>query len=161
VELIEGEILEMSPQLPPHTSAIFLAEEVIRSIFRKGYTVRTQAPLSLGIDSDPKPAVTVVAGSLRDYTKNHPTSALLVIEVAEATLSFDRGRKARLYAEAGIQDYWIVNLRQRRIEVHRQPQKKSKRHKAAYTEVTPYGKNDTVSPLAAPHAKIKVTDLLP
>jgi Uma2 family endonuclease len=161
VELIEGEILEIAQQLPSHTSAIFLAEEVIRSIFRKGYTVRTQAPLSLGMDSDPEPDVAVVAGSLRDYTKSHPTSAVLGIEVAETSLTLDRGRKARLYAEVGIEDYWIVNLHQRQLEVHRQPQKKSKRHKAAYSQVIIYGKGDAVSPLAKPQAKIKVADLLP
>jgi Uma2 family endonuclease len=161
VELIEGEILEMAPQLPSHTSAIFLAEEVIRSIFRKGYTVRTQAPLSLGMDSDPEPDVAVVAGSLRDYTQSHPTSAVLVIEVAETSLTLDRGRKARLYAEAGIEDYWIVNLRQRQVEVYRKPQKKPRQRRAAYTEVTVYDENDTVTPLSAARAKIKVADLLP
>lgn len=161
VELIEGEILEMSPQLPPHTAAIFLAEETMRAVFSKGYVVRTQAPLSLGMDSDPEPDVAVVAGSLRDYTQSHPTSAVLVIEVAEASLTLDRERKARLYAEAGIEDYWIVNLRQRQVEVCRKPQKKPRQRKATYTQVTIYGEKDTVSPLAAPRAKIKVADLLP
>ncbi|MCS6859570.1 MAG: Uma2 family endonuclease [Abditibacteriales bacterium] len=161
VELIEGEILEMSPQLPPHTSAVFLAEETLRTVFREGYVVRTQAPLSLGMDSDPEPDVAVVAGCLRDYTQNHPTSAVLVLEVAEASLALDRGRKARLYAEAGIEDYWIVNLRERQVEVHRRPQKKPRQRRAAYTEVTVYGEKDTVTPLAAPHAKVKVADLLP
>jgi Uma2 family endonuclease len=161
VELIEGEILEMSPPLPPHSVAIMLAEEMMRAVFEEGYSIRVQDPLSLGLDSDPQPDVAVVKGKPRDYLKHHPTSAVLVIEVSDTSLSYDRGHKARIYAEGGIEDYWIVNLRQRQLEVHRQPQKKSKRHKTAYSQVTVGGKDDTVSPLAQPRAKIKVADLLP
>ncbi len=161
VELIEGEVLEMSPPLPPHSIAVALADEAVRAVFGKDYFIRIQEPLSLSLDSDPQPDVAVVVGKPRDYLKSHPTSALLVVEVAETSLSYDRGRKARLYAEAGIEDYWIVNLRQRQVEVYRQPQKKPRQRRAAYTEVIICSENDTVAPLAAPHAKIKVADLLP
>lgn len=133
----------------------------MRAIFRKGYFIRVQDPLSLGLDSDPQPDVAVVKGKPRDYLKHHPTSAILVIEMADTSLSFDRRHKARLYAEAGIEDYWIVNLHQRQVEVYRKPQKKPRQRKAAYAEVTVYDENDTVTPLAAPRAAIKVTNLLP
>ncbi len=78
------------------------------------------------------------------------------------TLRLDRTDKASLYAAAGIEDYWIVNLKARKVEVHRAPVENEKaKFGWIYQEKTEYKEDDTVSPLAAPHAKIKVADLLP
>jgi len=100
---------------------VCLAEEALRVAFGPGVVVRTQLPLALGQYSEPEPDVAVVVGTARDFTDDHPTSALLVVEVADATLSFDRNAKASLYAAAGIPEYWIVNLVHRQLEMHREP----------------------------------------
>src|SRR5215468_2290997 len=121
VELIEGEVIEMSPIYSPHATSVTLAGDVLRAIFGKGWVVREEKPLSLGDDSDPEPDIALVEGKARDFKDAHPTTAALVIEVADSSLSYDRSRKASLYAKAGIPDYWILNLQDRQIEVHRRP----------------------------------------
>jgi Uma2 family endonuclease len=157
LELIEGEIFRMSPQDSPHATACDLAEDALREIFRRGYRVRTQKPLSLGDDSVPEPDLAVVRGSVRDYARAHPATAVLIVEVADSSLWYVRKRKAPLYARAGIPDYWILNLPERVLEVHRDPDPVS----AQYRQITRYGEDESVAPLAAPAAAILVRDLLP
>jgi len=155
VELIEGEIVEMSPQKPPHSVCVQLAEEALRAVFAAGFDVRAQLPLAFD-DSEPEPDLAVVPGSIRDYLAEHPSTAVLVVEVADSTLDFDRRRKGRMYARAGIPEYWLVNLVDRVIEVYREP-----RPEGSYTFVQRLGENDTITALAAPNAKIAVSALLP
>lgn len=162
VELIEGEILEMAPQGPAHSTSTSTAQEALRAAFGPGFYVRSQMPLSLGLASDPEPDLAVVPGAPWDYLDGHPSTALLVVEVSEATLAFDRCEKASLYARAGLRDYWIVNLLEGVVEVYRDP-----RPQAAmpfgygYVQVTRHAPGDTLTPLAAPQAQIPVEDLLP
>lgn len=104
VELVGGEILEMSPERSPHAAAIDLGAETLRRAFGAGFTVRTQHPLALGADSEPEPDLAVVPGTPRDYAAAHPTSALLVVEVADTSLAYHRSTKAKLYANASITD---------------------------------------------------------
>jgi Uma2 family endonuclease len=162
VELIEGEIIEMSPIHSPHATAVTLLNEVLREVFSKGWVIREEKPLSLGTNSDPQPDLAVVAGKVRDYAQAHPDTAALVIEVAESTLSYDRKRKASLYAKAGIQDYWIINLVNQQVEVHRRPiADKDAPSGFSYGELSIFKDGDKVAPLAKPKAKIAVADLLP
>jgi Uma2 family endonuclease len=162
VELIGGRIVEMAPQHSPHFTAIRLVEEVLRVIFAAGYDVRTQGPLDLSPASQPDPDVAVVRGTVRDYTQAHPTTAELVVEVAESTLAYDRGEKASLYASAGIPDYWVLNLVDRCVEVLRDPiSMPGQPYGYGYRSHTHYFSTDRVSPLAAPQNAIKVEDLLP
>jgi len=156
VELVEGEIVEMTPQKPSHSAGVRLVEEALRRTFGTGFDVRTQLPLALTDDSEPEPDVAVVRGSIRDYVAGHPTTAVLVVEIADASLLFDRRRKGRLYARAGIQEYWIVNLIDRVLEVYRNPLPQGR-----YGIVQRHGENDTISPLANPAAQINVGALLP
>jgi len=121
VELIGGEIVQVPPQQTRHATGVYLAQVALSAVFRAGFLVRVQLPLALGQYSEPEPDVAVVAGRPRDFVVDHPTSALLVVEIAEATLSFDRNTKASLYAAAGIPEYWIVNLVHRQLEMHREP----------------------------------------
>lgn len=121
VELIEGEILQRRTQSVPHAAAISLTHEVLRSVFSEGHWVRNQAPLTFSSSSEPEPDIAVVAGEIRDHSGGHPTTALLVVEISDATLAFDRRKKASLYAQAGIADYWVVNLVNRQLEVYRRP----------------------------------------
>lgn len=161
VELIDGEIIDMPVPGPPHCSGTELAAEVMRSIFGQGCWARTQMPLDLSQTSEPVPDVAVIIGTPRTQTTT-PTDALIVIEVSETTLTEDRGRKASLYAAGGIQDYWIINLVDRQLEVHRNPAPDiSAPFGHSYASVTVLGPNDTPSPLARPAAQITVSELLP
>jgi Uma2 family endonuclease len=122
IELIDGEIIShMAPQYSPHATATMLAQEALRSAFGAGFAYRIQMPLRLGSKSMPEPDVAVVRGSLRDYTRAHPQSAEIVVEVADTSLRLDRGRKLQLYAREGIPEYWIVNLGEDCVEVRRRP----------------------------------------
>ncbi len=162
VELIEGEVIEMSPQDPAHASVVGLVDYALKRIFRSGFVVRVQLPLSLGLDSDPEPDLSVVQGGLREYVRRHPEHALLVVEVAGTSLEFDRARKASLYAGAGIQDCWIVNPTDACVEVRRMPRREPHPpHDFGFGEVTVLASGQSVSPLALPDASIPVADLLP
>ncbi|MGH7164603.1 MAG: Uma2 family endonuclease, partial [Nitrospiraceae bacterium] len=119
LELMEGEIVRMTPQGSLHATAIRLVEEALRAAFGTGFDVRVQMPLALTDDSEPEPDVAVVTGNPRDYRDTHPSAAVLIVEVADATVPYDRERKRALYARVGIADYWIVNLLDRRLEVFR------------------------------------------
>ncbi len=160
VELIEGEIIEMSPMNKPHATAVRIILEVLRKTFNQGYIVDSQLPMSFSKQSEPEPDIAVVKGGIRDFMISHPKTAELIVEVSDSTLRLDRTKKAALYAQNKIQDYWILNLKDRCLEVYRQP-KKDKKLGFIYTESRIFTETDKVSPLVAPDAKIKVTDLLP
>ncbi|MGH2355070.1 MAG: Uma2 family endonuclease [Chloroflexota bacterium] len=162
VELIEGELLEKPVQNSPHATSLGLVQDVLPQIFGPGFHVRTQSPLALSEYSEPEPDLAVVRGSRRTYAIEHPTAAVLVIEVSDTTLRYDRGRKASLYARAGIQDYWIVNLPERRIEVYREPRPVPEAEFGyGYTSHTIIPEDGAMAPLAAPKMSIKVADVLP
>jgi Uma2 family endonuclease len=162
VELIGGRIIAMSPQNSPHFTAIRLVEEALRIAFGAGYEVRVQGPLDLSPSSQPEPDIAVVQGHARDYARAHPTTALLVVEVSESTLAFDRGEKASLYASAGIQEYWVVNLVDRRVEIYREPVPVAGQpYGYGYRSCTHYFAADTITPAAMPQSAIAVADLLP
>ena len=156
IELIEGEIVDvMTPQSSEHSVAVRLADSRLRQAFGGGFDILTQMPLAIGADSEPEPDLAVVEGQPRDYIAGHPTTALLIVEVAETSLEYDSERKKRLYAQCGIQEYWIVNLRDRCLMVHREP-----RGETYGSEVT-LGPGQSIDPLSCPGADVRVADLLP
>lgn len=155
VELIDGEILTMAPQKSPHATAMQLAQEALREAFGAGFVVRPQLPLVLDELNEPEPDLAVVRGEPRDYRDAHPTTALLVVEVAESSLGFDRGVKSRLYAHAGIPEYWIVDLAGGALEVLRSPAG------GEYRERRVLHHGASIAPLARPDTPIAVADLLP
>lgn len=163
LELIEGEVIQkVSPQESPHATGVRLCDKATNRIFGSGYDVRTQLPLRLGPRSKPEPDVAVVAGEIRDYAREHPQTAVLVIEISDSTLAYDRGVKASLYARAGIADYWIVNLVDRVLEVHRLPAPIAEMPLGhGYRSVTRFAEDESVAPLHAPTSSIAVADLLP
>jgi Uma2 family endonuclease len=162
LELIAGELLQkMTPQGSLHSTGIRSVEEVLRPIFfNKGFDIRIQMPVALSDDSEPEPDVAVVPGSLHDYRDAHPTTAVLIVEVADSTVEFDRQSKAPLYARAGIADYWIVNLVDHWLEVYRHPTSVDTQT-ARYTTILRLSPTDTIAPLAAPQTPVRVSDLLP
>ncbi len=123
VELIEGRVIVTSPVGSLHAAAATLAARAVKKSFGEGYFVRWQMPLALGERSEPEPDVAVIAGDVRDYVHDHPTTAALIIEVADTSLAYayDRTTKGSLYARAGIPEYWIVNLVDRQLDVYRDP----------------------------------------
>lgn len=160
VELVAGRLIVAEPQNDPHARAIELVADTLRAAFGPGWRIRVQLPLALGTDSEPEPDVTVIRGTARDAKPGHPSTAALVVEVADSSVRLDRGLKARVYARARIADYWVVNLVDRTVEVHREPTTE-RRRPARYQIVRVARPGDRLVPLAAPSAVVPVADLLP
>lgn len=158
VELLDGEILRMPAQLTPHATGIRRTFHVLRGAFGADFDIAMQLPITLSNRSEPEPDVTVARGSAEEFADHHPGPAeiALLVEVLDSTLRRDQGRKARAYARAGVTDYWIVNLVDRRLEVYRDPLPEGQ-----YQDVQVYEPGDTVGPLALPDSEISVADLLP
>ena len=157
VELLEGVIVSMSPQDPPHAFAVGNLTRLLIAAVGDDAAVRVQLPLDVSELSTPEPDLAVVAGRHEDYVAAHPTSALLVIEVADSSLLQDRLTKGPIYAAGGIGEYWLVNLRDRCIEVHRNPDRAQRRY-ATCRILTP---EERVEPAALPRVSIPVAEILP
>ena len=155
VELIDGQLLEMTPRGSRHAAIVNQAGEVLRDAFGGGYSVRPQCPLAVGDDSEPEPDLAVVRGRPVDYLAAHPTTAILVVEVSDETLHRDRTVKQRLYARCGLPEYWILALPDACLEVYREPAA------TGYRSVTTLRTGDRIAPLARPGAAVAVADLLP
>ena len=162
VELIGGQLVVAEPKGAYHTSAVSTAEYALRAVLPAGWIVRTQAPVSLDDESEPEPDLVVVPGRPGDYRHAHPMRPVLAIEVADSSLAFDRQHKGSLYARARIQDYWIVNLIDRALEVHRDPgPAPSTPYGWRYRSVAVLAPPAAIAPLAFPAIEIAVADLLP
>lgn len=122
VELLEGVLVTKMAKNPQHSLVTNLLREALARLISQGWYVNTQEPITFA-DSEPEPDVAVIQGALRQYADRHPGAeeTALVIEVADSSLSRDRGQKKRIYARAGIPVYWIVNLIERKIEVYSEP----------------------------------------
>jgi Uma2 family endonuclease len=155
VELIDGEILDMAPQQSIHSTGVRLVEDALRDLFGRGYDVRAQLPLAIDGQSEPEPDIAVVRGGPRDYRDAHPTTAVLIVEIADSSLEMDRGRKLALYARNAIADYWILNLVDGCLEVHREPTG------ARYGRRIVLSGGDRVAALSRPDRLLSVADLLP
>lgn len=163
VELIEGRIIVMAAQYEPHVAGVSLAARAAERAFGPGCWVRRQNPIRLGKRSKPEPDVAVVEGAENDYIdRGPPDKALLVIEVSDTTLRYDRGLKAAMYARFGVLDYWILNLIDRQLEVYREPiADASHRLGFRYSNVSVLKVGDVIVPLASKHATIAVADIMP
>jgi Uma2 family endonuclease len=160
LELLGGQLVVAEPQDAEHYTAIMRASRAPEAAFGGGWLVRSQGPVALDHESEPEPDVAVVPSDVADYRKAHPTRPVLAVEVAVSSLALDRSHKGSLYALAGVPDYWIVNLVDRVIEIHREPTRDRE---------SPYGSGyatldivtgGVVAPLSAPASRIAVTALL-
>jgi Uma2 family endonuclease len=158
--LIRGEVVEMAAMKQPHYCSVALTADALEAAFGPGFHVRQQAPLDLGY-TEPEPDIAVVPDGPRDY-KDTPTAAVarIVVEVADTSFDYDRTVKAELYAEAGIADYWILDLNDRALLVLRDPAPVAAGGFAYRTHRT-FGESEFVAPLAALASSIRVADLLP
>lgn len=162
LELIEGEVWEKMTQKDSHALAVLLAQYKLLEIFGSNYSVRVQLPLIFGTSSKPEPDLAIVEGSPRESSRPHPTTAILIVEISDSTLIPDQQTKAPLYARAGIEEYWIVNLIERVLEVRRGPVAMPAQALGfGYRTTTILQSGETISPLGAPDSVVRVEDLLP
>ena len=162
LELIGGQLIVAEPQGSYHAGVTNMVADVIRAVLPAGLVVRVQTPIALDAESEPEPDVAVVPGTHADYFAAHPQRLTLLVEVADSSLRFDRHEKESLYARGGVQDYWIVNLVDRVVEVYRAPMSDpSAVYGWGYESVERLVPPATVSLLALPGIRIAVADLLP
>jgi Uma2 family endonuclease len=162
VELLEGWIVPKMARNPPHDTSLELADEAIGGLLPPGWRRRIQSAVTLP-DSEPEPDIAVVRGDARSRAGRHPGpgDAGLLIEVADASLAHDRQDKGRVYANAGIVCYWIINLVDRQVEVYTDPTGPDADPR--FRQRHDYGVNDTV-PLVIEGrevGRIAVRELLP
>lgn len=159
-ELIEGEILIMSPQGANHSRTLMLGTEILSEFYRGTHLIRVQCPITIADDTEPEPDFAVVPRELALRLEgHHPATADLVLEVADSTLSYDRNLKASLYARAGVAEYGILNLAKRSLELHRQPYSDTDaRFGWAYASKSILGPDDYFEPQNGGGRKIRVGD---
>jgi Uma2 family endonuclease len=152
IELIGGELRRMSPIGPPHTSTVDRLTELLVLALAGRARVRVQGSFAADDLSEPEPDFCILP--LGDYDSAHPQEAHLIIEVADSSLSYDREQKARLYATCGVPEYWIVNLVDRVVEVHRQPRA------GRYEQLSVHPKGTRLQLLAFPDVEYSVDAFL-
>jgi Uma2 family endonuclease len=155
VELIKGEIVEMSPIGRRHQAFV---DNLARLLVRRlpdGAMVRVHGPVALADDTEPEPDLAVLRRRDVPYKEREAWAedALLVIEVAESSLAYDRSTKMRLYAEAGIAEYWVVDCAAETVEVHRAPGPEG------YREVSLVAGATTLALQAFPDVELSTTDI--
>jgi Uma2 family endonuclease len=159
IELLAGLLVVKEPQGSEHSAAVSGVRAALQRAFGSRYDVRVGSPVALDDTSEPEPDLAVVRGRPFDYRDALPARPVLVVEVSRTSIEKDRQRKGPLYARQGVADYWIVNLAARALEVYREPIRSARRWK--YRNVRLLKPGVIVSPLAVPHARIRVADLIP
>lgn len=155
-ELIDGEIIEKMPHTGDHILGIRKTSKTMVGVFGAD-RLFSQTPLILGANDDPEPDVFITEQVDSAYPGGKPTASdvLLVIEISYSTLTYETGRKAIRYAIAGVADYWVVDVENRRLLVFRNPSN------GIYPAPQELAETEAVSPLAAPGTTLSVADLLP
>jgi Uma2 family endonuclease len=157
-ELIAGQILMMAAKGTAHVLTLRLLASVLESLLGDGSVfVSTQDPIQLDNFSEPEPDLALVKGSILDYVDRHPRAEdiYLVVEVADSTLKQDCELKDKLYARSGIADYWVIDLKYRRVHIFQQPTP------TGYTSHLILTAPNLVSPLAFPTAIVSIESILP
>jgi len=142
VELIEGEILALAAQNRRHAYATTKLNRLLMNGYGDGYHVRVQLPIQIDDYSEPEPDFAVVSDAQLEASGEHPCEAILLVEVADTSLAFDRIKKARLYGRAGFPEYWVANLREGTLIVHTQPTE------SGYQKVETFCASDPNCPVA-------------
>jgi len=120
VELINGEIVEMSPVGSKHASTVNRLVRILNEILKGEATISPQNPVRLGDSNEPEPDIAVLKYRSDDYSESHPSASdvFALIEVSDTTYDFDKEVKAALYAKNRISEYWIIDINRKRIEVY-------------------------------------------
>lgn len=154
VELLRGAIVEMSPPGARHASVVDALNMLLAPALVGRAVVRVQSPFAALDDSEPQPDLTILPQ--RGSTPfEHPSEADLVVEVADSSLHYDRTSKVPVYAEAGVPECWIVNLRDEVVEVHTDPAG------GAYAGIREHRRGDSIALVAFPDLTVAVDDVLP
>jgi Uma2 family endonuclease len=155
VQLIDGQIVRMSPAGSPHASTVRRITAAFYAHITREVTVLVQDPLEASARDMPEPDVALLQAG--DYDERHPTAAetLLAVEVSDSTLRFDRQHKVPMYARTGVPELWIVALPERVVYLYRTPTPDG------YASVVKLGDGDALEPACCPGAQIAVTDVLP
>lgn len=156
VELIEGEVIDMAPMKSEHAWAITQLAARLHDAVRGRAFVFCQTPLTLGPDSEPEPDLMLVRVRPEGYGARHPTAAdvLLLIEVADSSLEYDRRVKIPLYARHGVPEAWIVDLENRQVRFFRRPAGD------AYTDITATETPGVTAPGLLPGLTLDLSGLL-
>ena len=156
VELVEGEVLEMTPTGPRHAVCVSRLNHRLTVTLTGRAIVSVQSLVQLSPYSEPQPELALLRPPFARYTDAHPgpEDLFLVIEVADTTIDDDRARKVPLYARAGIRETWLVNLRDEAVEVYRQPTQEG------YRDVLTLRRGQSLAPEAFPDRVLAVDDIL-
>ena len=124
VELLKGEIVEMSPEGEPHAYFSSEAGEYLTRLLGDRAMIRPSKPITLPNDSEPEPDIAVVQRLGREYLEHHPypENIFWLIEYSDSSLDKDLQTKSKIYAEVGLLEYWVVNLKKRQVVVFREPE---------------------------------------
>ena len=152
VELLRGWLVRMSPAGPVHAAIVARLTEALVLALAGRAEVRPQSSFAAAQDSEPEPDVAVVP---RGLTDRHPSTAYLLVEVSDSSLRKDRRLKAPVYAEAGVPEYWIVNVQDRCLEIHREPVA------GRYARVERVPESGSVTLVAFSEVTIPVSQILP
>jgi Uma2 family endonuclease len=156
VELIEGELIAMAPIGANHTGTIIALNDALTAATRGRALVSPQNPVQLNDRCLPQPDYAVLVPRADHYRTAHPGphEVLLLIEVADSSLDYDRDVKRRLYARYGIPELWIVNLKTAEVEICRSPEMDG------YSSIATAGRNDVLEPERLPGAQVRLADIL-
>jgi Uma2 family endonuclease len=157
VELLEGVIVAVAPHSPEHASSVTRTFRALLLAVGDRAVVRSQVTFPVSRFSVPEPDVYIVPGDLADYDHVYPREALLVVEVAHSSVAQDRLTKTAIYARAGVPEYWIVNLRDDHVEIHRAPDPKWR----LYRRRRIARRGERIRVLALPGVAVAVDRLLP
>jgi len=155
IELLNGEIIEIMPKGPKHVYYNESIAELFRKKFSENVDVRTQNPITLDDFSEPEPDIILAKPPRKNYLENHPTpmDILLVMEISDTTLAYDREDKAHAYSRNGIQQYLLLNLQNETLEDYREPSADG------YGSKRTYRKSDVFNLVAFPETEIKFDEL--
>ena len=159
LELIEGELINKMGKKRSHVIGLGRMLDWLKAVFGNDF-VDPEAPIDVAPEdnptNEPEPDIIVLKRERTSYPRNpRPEDLRLVVEIADTTLRFDLTTKAALYARAGIVEYWVLDVNGKRLIVHRDPRG------GVYTSVVAFGEKESVAPLSAPQAVLRVSDAFP
>ena len=156
MELVQGIVMEQPEPTMRQNQMTDRLSRQLRETLKRRFLVYGRRPLSMNHYNQPTVDIMAVTGVKTDYSLRHPTpaEAVLLVEVSDQTAAYDLGKKAMLYAEANIVDYWVVLVSENAVVVHREPTP------SGYSSVTRLAGADTLSPLALPEAAWTIDTLL-
>lgn len=155
-EIIEGELIQKMPIGKKHAACVEKLNELLRDKLGKSVSLRNQQPVKFDDYNEPEPDLAILKRREDFYSKATPTpkDVLILIEVSDATLKYDRDKKLPLYAEAEVKEVWIVNLQNEIVEVHTRPSV------GLYQIVKIYSRSEVVKSEILPNLDVKVDQIL-